>query len=323
MALKLTSSSWRVLRWRARFLLALMGLLLLFFVFVLMYARGVFEATQRLTLVTDDAEGVTVGMSLTFSGFPIGRVRRISLAQNGDVHIQIDVPKRDAQWLREISVFTLERSLIGGTKLRAYTGLMDSPPLPDGAVRPVLRGDALADLPRVVNTVRELLEQIKSLTAPDAALAASLHELHGLLVRIQGPGGLLQAVLGEADRQRVTDFLAASRVTLSSADGVLRRAEALVQHADQRLLAPQGMVEDAQNAVREMHGLLVDLRRSLQRIDAVVDDAHGLVRNARAASEDLDLLRSDVEVTLQRVDALLQDVQRRWPFARPTEGPLP
>src|SRR5687767_7243046 len=44
----------------------------------LMYARGVFEPKQQLVLITDDADGVVPGMDLTFSGFAIGSVRRVS-----------------------------------------------------------------------------------------------------------------------------------------------------------------------------------------------------------------------------------------------------
>ena len=62
-----------------------MGLLVLLLALVLgsaayvMYARGVFEASQRLVLLADDAEGVTVGMDISFAGFPVGRVQRIEL----------------------------------------------------------------------------------------------------------------------------------------------------------------------------------------------------------------------------------------------------
>ena len=38
----------------------------------LLRARGFFEPKQHLVLVADNAEGVTAGMDLTFSGFPIG-----------------------------------------------------------------------------------------------------------------------------------------------------------------------------------------------------------------------------------------------------------
>lgn len=308
---------------RARALLALLALLLVAAALYLMHARGVFEPTQRLILITDDAEGVAVGMDLTFSGFAIGRVRRIGLADDGSVRIEVDVPRRDARWLREVSVFTLERGLVGGTRLRAYTGVMDSPPLPDGAVRPVLRGDALADLPRVVNTARELLEQLKAMTGPDAPVNASLRELRELLARANGPGGALQAALGEQDRRRVTVLLDDGRRVLAGVQGVLQRVDATLQRADERLLAPQGVAGDAQAALREARALLEDLRGSLKRIDGVIDEAHGVARNVRAASVDLDALRAEVEVTLRRIDALMLDVQRRWPFARDVEVHLP
>ena len=125
------------------------------FVIYVLFARGAFETTQRLTLVAGDAEGVSIGMDLTFSGFPIGRVRRIALGEDGKAHIDIDVPRRDAHWLRASSVFTLEVSLVGGAKIRAYTGNLQDALLADGAVRPVLRGDTAAEIPQLVATLSE------------------------------------------------------------------------------------------------------------------------------------------------------------------------
>src|SRR6218665_3130511 len=57
----------------------------------LLYARGVFEPTQTVILPADDSEGVVVGLDMTFSGFPIGRVRRIELASAGHARILVDV----------------------------------------------------------------------------------------------------------------------------------------------------------------------------------------------------------------------------------------
>jgi phospholipid/cholesterol/gamma-HCH transport system substrate-binding protein len=91
----------------------------------LLYARGTFEKTQSLVLMADDSEGVVVGMDVTFAGFPIGRVRRIELAEEGKARILVDVPRKDARWLRQSSVFTLERGLVGGTRIRAYSGMLN------------------------------------------------------------------------------------------------------------------------------------------------------------------------------------------------------
>src|SRR3569623_2551102 len=90
----------RNLEIKAALLLVFTALLLGGSALYLLYARGVFEPTQRLVLVADAAEGVVVGMDMTFSGFPIGRVRRVELAEPGNVNIVIDVPTRDAHWLR-------------------------------------------------------------------------------------------------------------------------------------------------------------------------------------------------------------------------------
>ena len=62
------------LEFKARLLMLFTALLIGAAALYLLYARGVFEATQTLVLTTDDSEGVVVGMDMTFSGFPIGRV---------------------------------------------------------------------------------------------------------------------------------------------------------------------------------------------------------------------------------------------------------
>ena len=159
----------------------------------LLYARGAFEPTQTLVLTADDSEGVVVGMDVTFSGFPIGRVRRIELAETGNARIVVDVAQKDAHWLRESSVFTLVRGVVGGTNIRAYSGILTDPPLPAGAVRPVLRGDATAEIPQLMASARELLGNLNALTAQDAALGSSLANVQALTQRLNGPGGALGA----------------------------------------------------------------------------------------------------------------------------------
>ncbi|MCX7662460.1 MAG: MlaD family protein [Tepidimonas fonticaldi] len=309
---------------RARWLLVLLTGLLVASAAYLLYARGVFEPTQTLVLVADDAEGVSVGMDLTFSGFPIGRVRRIELGGDGYARILVDVARRDAHWLRESSVFTMERGLVGGTRLRAYTGVLDGPLLPDGAQRQVLRGDALADLPRMVNAARELLEQLKAMTDPDAPLNASLREVRQLLQRANGRDGVLGVLMGnEADRARVTAALDDVRRLLQRLQSVAERADGLVQRADQRVFGAQGLADDVQAGAREARDLLVGLRATLQRVDGVLAEVHGIAVNTRTATQDLDALRVEVEATLRRVDGMILDIQRRWPFSRDAEVKLP
>ena len=154
-----------------------------------MYARGVFERTQRLVLMSDDSEGVVTGMDMTFAGFAIGTVARIELAEDGNVRILVDVPTKDAKWLRSSSIFTMEKALVGGTKIRAYSGVLSDPPLEDGAVRQVLRGDAAAEFPKLLAQVRDLLDNLNGLTREGAPLSRKPGQPAGRDGHAQRPAG--------------------------------------------------------------------------------------------------------------------------------------
>jgi phospholipid/cholesterol/gamma-HCH transport system substrate-binding protein len=283
----------------------------------LMVARGAFEPTQRLVLVADDSEGVVVGMDMTFAGFPIGRVRRIELGADGAARILIDVPQKDAHWLRVSSVFTLVRGIVGGTGIRAYSGMLDDPPLPDGAERPVLRGDATAEIPQLMSSARELLGNLNALTAADSALGASLGNVRTLTERLQGRGGALGLLMGsDADAKKIVQ-------TLDRTNALLARIDRMAQRADEQVFGAQGVMPEARATVVELRQLLADARASLTKVDAVLVQAQAVGANVAEGTADLDALRADVEASLRKVDGLVNEINRRWPFARQKEIVLP
>ena len=300
------------LQFKAALLLALFVLLVGATVLYLMYARGAFDSTQRLVLVAEDSEGVSVGMDMTFAGFPIGRVRRIELAPDANARIVIDVPTKDAHWLRTSSMFTLVRSLVGGATLRAYSGVPTDPPLPDGAERKVLIGDTAAELPRLVASARELLQNLAQLSASDAALATSLANLQALTERGKGPRGALGMLGSEADAQQISAALARTNALLARLDGIAAKTDAQV-------LGPDGLLRHGRASVVELGALLADARASLKRVDAVLAEAQAVAGNVRNATTDLGALRSEVDATVRKVEQLVEEVNRKWPFARDTE----
>ncbi|MGP1628395.1 MAG: MlaD family protein [Giesbergeria sp.] len=305
------------LRLKAFALLAFTLLLVVGSAVYLLYARGAFEPTQRLVLKADDSEGVVVGMDMTFSGFPIGRVRRVELADDGSARILIDVPKKDAHWLRESSVFTLVRGIVGGTGIRAYTGLLDDPPLQEGAERPVLRGDATAEIPQLMASARDLLGNLTALTEPDAALGASLGNVRTLTERLQGPSGALGVLMGgDGDAKKIVQ-------TLDRTNALLARIDRMAAHADEQVFGKEGVMLEARATVEELRKLLADARTSLTKVDAVLVEAQAVGANVREGTTDLNALRANVDASLRKVDSLVNDINRRWPFAREKEIVLP
>ena len=312
------------LEFKAALLLGLLLLLVAGAVLYLSYARGAFERTQQLVLVADDSEGVVVGMDLTFAGFAIGRVRRIELADDGNARIIVDVPVKDAHWLRESSVFTLVRGVVGNTNIRAYSGVLTDPPLADGAVRTVLRGDTTAEVPRLVASARELLQNLNHLTAGGSALNTSLRNVQALTERLNGPGGGLGVLLGgEKESQKLLTALDRSNAILARVDALAAKADAMAAKADRQVFGERGMLPEARETVLQLNTMLREARASLQKVDAVLDEAKAVGANARIASTDLVALRADVEASLRKVNALIAEINRKWPFARDAELKLP
>jgi phospholipid/cholesterol/gamma-HCH transport system substrate-binding protein len=295
---------------KALILLVALAALIVAFVLYVMYARGVFEKTQQLTLVAEDSEGVIPGMDMTFAGFPIGRVRQVALGNDGKVDIIVDIAKNDARWLRTTSVFTLERSVVGETRLRAYTGILTDPALPDKSTRPVLRGDAMAEIPRLVATAHTLLENLEEMTRADSRIGNTLSNVETLTGRLNGKYGVLgTALVGDAEAQKLLQ-------TLQRLDGLLAKA-------DQRVFGKKGVMDDAQASINELHALLADARGTLQKVDGVLAEAQAVGANAKGATQDLGRLRGEVDASLRKVNRLVDEVNRKWPFAHDSEIKLP
>ena len=295
---------------KALFLLVLIGALIVAFFLYVMYARGVFEKTQELVLVADDSSGVIPGMDMTFAGFPIGRVRQVELGKDGKVNILVDIAQNDAKWLRTTSVFTLESSVVGETRLRAYSGVLTDPPLPDHAQRPVLRGDAAAEIPRLLATARTLLENLETMTRADSHIGNTLANVDALSGRLSGRYGMLGTALGgDAEAEKLLQ--------------TLHRVDALLAKTDQRVFGKKGVMDDAQSAIRELNGLLADARGTLQKADGVLAEAQAVAKNAHAATDDLGRLRGEVDASLRKVNRLVDEINRKWPFKQDTEIKLP
>jgi phospholipid/cholesterol/gamma-HCH transport system substrate-binding protein len=295
----------RNLEIKAALLLVFTAALVAASVLYLLYARGAFEQTQRLVLVTDDAEGVVVGMDITFSGFPIGRVRKVELAETGNVKVLVDVPTQDAHWLRTSSVFTLVRGLVGGTTIKAYSGVPSDPPLPPDAERPVLRGDATSELPQVLSAAKDVLNNIAAITAAQGELQATLANLRAVSDRFKG-----------RDADKVT-------AALDRTNALLARLDGLAANADKQVFGPGGVMPETRATIAQLNQLLADTRESLKKVDAVLVEAQGIGSNVRGATTDLSRLRADVDANLNKIEGMIDQLNRKWPFARDTEVKVP
>ena len=237
-------------------------------------------------------------------------MRRIELAEDGKARILVDVVRKDAHWLRTTSVFTLVRGIVGGTNIRAYTGLLNDPALPDGAVRTVLLGDASAEIPKVISAARDLIDNLSGLTSSSGSVGASLANLQTLTGRLNGPGGAMTVLLGsEAEAKKFA-------ATLERTNALLAKLDGLAAKTDIQVFGEKGVMPETRATIVQLNTMLGEARGSLKRVDAVLQDAQAISSNAKDATADLGALRADVETNLRKVEGLINDISRKWPFAK-------
>lgn len=312
-------------------LLTLIPAILIGLLVYALYARGVFEGSQNLTLVARDADGVSVGMPVVFSGFPIGQVTGMALRPDGQVQIAVRIRERDARWLRTSSVFTLEKQFFGGAKIRAASADLGDPQLPAGAERPLLAIDTAQDLPQVIARANAILENIEAMTNAESGLNRAISNLQTVSDRMAGEHGILEGITGSPEQaQRVMRTVEDVNALIASLKGVVARADGVLAQTDDRVFGQDGMVDQAQASLVEVSAILKDARDSLRTADIILanaqaasEDVKSVTASVREASTDLGALRAEVDQSIRNVNELVGEINSMWPFAGKTEIELP
>jgi phospholipid/cholesterol/gamma-HCH transport system substrate-binding protein len=312
------------LEFKVGLLLALTLALAVAFIAYTLYSRGVFERTQRLVLVADNAEGVSIGMPISFSGFPVGQVERMSLTDEGKVRIEMSIPVKDAKWLRNSSVFTLEKSLVGSAKIRAITTNLKDTILTDNAERPLYTGDAAQEIPELIIKVRDVLTNLQNLTDKQSSLNQSMANLQTVTGRMAGQYGVMGGILGADENSRkVVDAIDRANTLLASLNGVSLKVDSVLTKTDQRLYGRGGVMDETQKAVVQINAILTDARESLKKADAILKNTQGITSDIKGATTDLGALRAQVDDSLTRVNGMINELNRKWPFSHDAEVKLP
>jgi phospholipid/cholesterol/gamma-HCH transport system substrate-binding protein len=314
------------------------GLLLAFtvllagaFVFYTLHARGVFQSTQALYLTAPEAEGVTVGMPMTFSGFPIGEVKKMDLTEDGRVSIEIAIPKKDAKWLRQGSRFTLEKSLVGGAKIKAFTADLKDKPLEDGARRDLLTGDVTQEIPILVEKVKSILANVDAMTNPESSINRSLGNVATVTGRMTGEYGVLEGVLGGPDKaKQVVAALDKANSLLANLNGVSLKVDGILAKTDSQVFGPEGVMDQTRQSVAKVNAILGDVRESLKKADTILANAQSasadvakITGNVREATTDMAQLRVEIDDSVRKVNHLINEINKKWPFARDVEIKTP
>ncbi|MHB1353564.1 MAG: MlaD family protein [Thiobacillus sp.] len=287
------------------------------FVVYLLHARGFFEDIFELRLATASADGVAPGVPVVFSGIEICRVTTLGLNENGGIVIHAEFLARNAKWLRETSTFTLDKPLVGGAKIRVDSPDLDAPALADGSTALLLSSDISKEIPALVERVKTILANVEHLTRKDGEVNATLANVEKLTARMTGEYGMLEGLLGSAEKARaVTDSLDKTRALITKLDGMALKT-------DQWLFAPDGVAEETRASLAQVRLMLNDAQASLKKADAVMANAVEISADVKQGTQDIAALRSEIDDAVRKANALVNEINKKWPFARDPEVKLP
>lgn len=287
------------------------------FVVYLLHARGFFEDIFELRLAAASADGVAPGVPVVFSGIEIGRVTTLGLNENGGIIIRAEFLDRNAKWLRENSSFTLDKPLVGGAKIRVDSPDLDAPALADGSTVLLLSSDVSKEIPALVERVKTILANVEHLTRKDGEVNATLANVKTLTQRMTGEYGMLEGLLGSAEKARaVTDSLEKTRALITKLDGMALKT-------DRWLFAPDGVAEETRASLAQVRLMLNDAQSSLKKADAVIANAVEISADVKGGTHDIAALRSEIDDAVRKANALVNEINNKWPFAREPEVKLP
>ena len=311
--------------------LTLIPVLMLALLLYALYARGVFERTEAIFLLAPDAEGVSPGMPVMFSGFPIGQVSGMTLTEQGEVRIEVRVNEKNARWLRVSSEFSIERPWFGEAKIRAVSPRMQDAQLPPGSERKLVARDATQNLPQVIARANTVLENIETITRTDSSFNKALANLQAITDQMSGEYGVLGGLTGNPEHaRRILDTVDSVNALIASLKSVTRKADGLLAKTDDRVFGGGGVIEAAQGSLLQLGKMLIEARESLKKADVVLANAESasadlksVGANVKAATTDLGALRNEVDESIRKVNVLITEINRKWPFAKKSEIKLP
>jgi len=115
------------------------------FLYLLLDEKGTFDKRYSYGFNTDSASSFNVGMPLKYSGFNIGVIDKISLQDDGTVHMIFSVDENNRKWVTKESVLMLKKPLIGSPHIELYSAI-DNELLDENSDLTMLLSDDINDM---------------------------------------------------------------------------------------------------------------------------------------------------------------------------------
>lgn len=241
----------------------------------------------------DSAKDVSVGMSITFRGFTIGRVTDITLTEENDVNVGFTIQEEYIDRVTADSIIQVVSNPLGGGEILFHQGREPTPPLAEGSQIPIYQskqGLRLREENRVIvlrdaDPIAQILGQIDPI----------LTNVDRVLVSVVDLADEIQLTLEGSASGPVAEALASVEGTLAELQGTVVRVNNVI---DQTTLQIDELLLDAQ-----------EITGNLQQTSEVLADPTGLIPTLLAPQGSIATLLDDDNALYLQIEGVIGSVQ--------------
>jgi len=272
-------------------------LMILSAVLYIAYSKGFFATEHTFTISSKSGEELTEGMPIYFSGFNIGRVKKLELSNQGLVLVRISIPDQHVKWIKSSSIFSINKPLFGSSKLIVTTPNLNSHPLSPKDIPEIVRID---NIDEAIKMVKPTLEKVDKVVFNIEKITANLAK----------KDSIIDMVVGDPDSARsIRESTLKTRDILTKVDNILLKTDEQVYGNDGVLLL-----------VRK---ILKDLISKLEKMNVTIDNINKVSSAAAESTQDLKLLREQIDSTVNAIGNLVNEIDKKIPFKKEPEIKLP
>ncbi|MBN2824962.1 MAG: MCE family protein, partial [Campylobacterales bacterium] len=180
--------------------------LVLSFVIFIVKEKGYLEPRYTYHFIVDDASSLQVNTPLNYSGFTISMIQDIELLQSGKAQMSFELTEKNRHWIRQNTVLTIKRPLIGSPYIEISPIDPNSPILEatEGVLNVKLSNDIndiIERLEPVVNKAVDILDNLDKIMAmlanEESELVQSIQNINTITRKFANNDALLTSITGD------------------------------------------------------------------------------------------------------------------------------
>jgi phospholipid/cholesterol/gamma-HCH transport system substrate-binding protein len=225
-------------------------------------ASGPFDQSFRLLAVSPRAHGLEIDSPVTMAGIKIGRIIAISVTPENTVKLELEVQGKFRDKVRDDSLATLSKPLIGSSFIDVSMGSPQLPEIPSGAY---IALTTLPDINDVVASIGPKLEKIDAILDNVTTASADFK----LLIQKVG-----------------SDIEPLSR-SMKNVEKTTREAAEAAARVNAATAQVKPLLDEAKQATAQVNAILADVKQGSARVDGLAQRADNILANGEVISQEL------------------------------------